>query len=129
MSSEIDQVVPHEFRPVVYVAGPFRSDPFAGIRKAILAAESLDRSGFVTAWVPHQNAMYDLVCPHTAEYWLGYDIAQLARSDALFRIPGLSDGADDEVAFAKEVGMPVFYNESEVIHWAQAWMDDGAAAE
>ncbi len=115
--------IPHEFRPVVYVAGPFRSDPFAGIRKAIVAADRLDESGVITAWVPHQNAMYDLVCPHTAEYWLGYDIAQLARSDALYRIPGMSDGADDEVAFAKEVGMPVFYDEQQVIAWAEEWLD------
>lgn len=115
--------IPHESRPVVYVAGPFRSDPFAGIRNAIVVADRLEETGIITAWVPHQNAMWDLVCPHTAGFWLDYDLAQLAKSDALLRIPGASEGADDEIDFAREVGMPVFYDEETTILWAKVWLE------
>lgn len=116
-------MIPHEFRPVVYVAGPFRlPEPFVNIRQAIVAGERLEESGVITAWVPHQNAMWDLVHPHDSEFWLDYDICQLSRSDALYRMPGMSPGADDEVTWAEAHELPVFYDQSDVIAWAESFI-------
>ncbi len=122
MSLEIGQVVPHEFRPVVYVAAPFRfPDPFANIRAAIEVGERLEASGVITAWVPHQNALWALIYPHDGEFWLDYDFSLLARSDALYRVEGCSDGADDEEAYSREVSMPIFRDDESVIAWATEW--------
>ena len=123
MSSES---VPHEFRPVVYVAAPFRfPDVFANIRAAIEVGERLEATGIITAWVPHQNALWGLIYPHDADFWLDYDFSQLARSDALFRVSGESPGADDEEAYCRrsDVVIPVFYDEDDVIVWAKGWLD------
>lgn len=116
--------IPHERRPVVYVAAPFRfPDPFANIRAAIEVGERLESTGLITAWVPHQNALWALVYPHDAAFWLDYDISQLARSDALYRVKGFSEGADDEEVFADDVKMPIFYDDESVILWAKEWLD------
>lgn len=42
--------------------------------------------------------------------WLDMDFAWVAVSDAVLRLPGESKGADMEVAFAAERGVPVFYS-------------------
>ncbi len=116
--------IPHEFRPVVYVAAPFRfPEPFANIRAAIEVGERLEQTGLITAWVPHQNALWALIYPHDPSFWLDYDISQLARSDALYRIQLPSDGADDEEAFADDVHMPIFYDDESVIVWAKEWLE------
>jgi hypothetical protein len=36
------------------------------------------------------------------------------KCDALLRLPGESIGADIEVAFARQIGQPVFYSVSEL---------------
>ena len=115
--------IPHEFRPMVYVAGPYRyPDPVDNTRNAIVVAERLELSGLITACVPHVNLVWSRVHPHDAEFWLDYDIAFLSKCDALLRIPGISDGADDEILYAKEVGMSVFHNEADVLEWAKEWL-------
>ncbi len=48
---------------------------------------------------------------------------QLARSDALYRVKGFSEGADDEEVFADDVKMPIFYDDESVILWAKEWLD------
>ena len=108
----------HE-RPLVYVAAPYRSDPVQNTRQAILFADRMQRVGGITCIVPHLNLGWDLVQPHEANYWLEYDFALLARCDALFRLPGESPGADDEVRFAGERGIPVFYRETTLLVWAR----------
>jgi hypothetical protein len=41
----------------------------------------------------------------------------LARCDAVFRIPGASQGADIEVAKAREMGLPVYTNIEQIPQW------------
>ncbi len=55
-----------------------------------------------------------------AEPWLTMDLAWVAVSDALLRLPGESTGADGEVAHAESLGIPVFHDIGEVIRWATA---------
>ena len=112
-------------RPLVYVAGPYRTpDPVVNTRNAVLAGDELNDTGLVTAFVPHLTLLWHIVCPHcdlTAAgqaYWYEYDMTVLNRSDALYRLPGESTGADAEMAFAVERGTPVFDDRSKLLDWA-----------
>ncbi len=117
-------IIPHEFRPMAYIASPYSlPDPVENTHLAIAAGERLDASGLLTAYIPHMNLLWHIVYPHDVDFWYGYDIAFLSRCDALYRLPGKSQGADDEIAFANEVGMPVFYDEDKIVAWAHEWLD------
>lgn len=47
--------------------------------------------------------------------WIGIDLAWVAQSDALLRLPGESTGADMEVECAHKHSIPVFTNIDELI--------------
>lgn len=94
-------------KPVVYVSGPYSSDPVSGTRAAVLVAEDLWRLGAVPL-VPHLSLLADLISPRSYEEWLEQDLALVARCDALVRLHGESAGADQEVAYAQGLGLPVF---------------------
>ncbi|MDE2099712.1 MAG: AAA family ATPase [Patescibacteria group bacterium] len=94
----------------VYVSGPFSSDPEAGTNAAIDAAEQLARAGY-EPFIPHLTREWDRRHPHPYEFWMDRDLAQLARCDALVRLPGHSPGADREVAWAHAHGIPVYIME------------------
>lgn len=106
-------------RPLVYVAGPYiRPDPVENTHKTIRVADELHDSGLVTAHVPHLTLLWHAITPQPADHWYAYDLAVLARCDALLRLPGDSTGADNEVAFARERGIPVFYDPEALLMWA-----------
>jgi hypothetical protein len=109
-------------RPFVYIAGPYvRPDPVENTHQTIKWADELQASGLITAYVPHLSLLWHIVVPHEPDYWYEYDLAILARCDALLRLPGESTGADNEVKFALEQNppMPVFYEIGELIAWAR----------
>ncbi len=49
------------------------------------------------------------------ENWMESDLPWVAVSDALLRLPGASKGADVEVAYAEQHGIPVFYTMEELL--------------
>lgn len=106
-------------RPLVYVAGPYaHPDPVENTHIAIKVGDRLNETGLVSAYVPHMSLIWHIVCPHDADYWYSYDLAVLFKCDALLRIPGFSAGADNEVSFANEHNIPVFFDEDELLEWA-----------
>lgn len=111
-------MIRHDSRPLCYLAGPFSSNPVANTRNAIVIADRIQATGLLTVHVPHLNILWDFICPHDDQYWLDYDYAILVRSNVLLRIPGDSPGADDEVPYAMERDIPVFYTEMELLYWA-----------
>lgn len=109
-------------RPLVYVAGPYTyGDPVLNTRRAINAAEGLLRNGLVTPVVPHLSMFWHLVHPRDLDWWYDYDVALLARCDALFRLAGESIGADREVAFAAERSIPTFTDAGPLESWAKGF--------
>jgi Domain of unknown function (DUF4406) len=101
--------LPYAERPLVYIAGPYtHPDPVENTHRTIRFATKLIDEGLVTPVVPHLTLLWHLVVPRPLEFWYEYDIATLARCDALYRLPGESHGADREVEFAREKGIPVF---------------------
>jgi nucleoside 2-deoxyribosyltransferase len=105
-------------RRLVYIAGPYtRPDPVANTRAALDTAERLHATGVVTCVVPHLTMLWHFAHPHDLEYWYELDLATLARCDALLRIPGESTGADREVTFAAQRGIPVFRDADALLAW------------
>ena len=105
-------------RKHIYVAGPLSGD-FDGNRdRAIDAADQLLAVGLYP-FVPHLIVEWHRRHPHHYEVWMVLDFAWIRRCDALYRMPGPSPGADREVAFAHELGLPVFHTISDVIVWAK----------
>jgi hypothetical protein len=111
---------------VVYVAGPYRSDPVAGTRAAIEAGIGLwrDSDGGVTPHIPHLTFLADLVCPMPRVEWLALDLGHLERCDAVLRLPGQSVGADIEVERAHALGIPVFTDPAYLLAWAAKRTED-----
>lgn len=92
----------------VYVAGPYsQGDQAANVRAAIDAADKLAAAGHVP-YIPHLTHFWHLVTPRPYQWWLDYDAQWLACCDAVLRLPGRSAGADEEVALAAELGIPVY---------------------
>ena len=110
----------HVDRPLIYIAGPYmHPDPVENTHKTIRIADDLQSNGLITAYVPHLSLLWHMVVPHDAAHWYDYDLSILARCDALLRIPGKSQGADDEVRFAYCHRIPVFYETSTLLNWAK----------
>lgn len=101
----------------VYVSGPLtRGNVFENINKAAKAGNQLMKLGF-HPMVPHLVALQEMVVPDLGyEDYMKMDLAWIERCDAVLRIPGESPGGDREVAYAKELGIPVFYTIDELVH-------------
>jgi hypothetical protein len=108
----------------IYVAGPISSDPMGGARRAMEAGAELMAGGLVP-FVPHLSILWEISHPRSYEEWMSWDFAWLSRCDALYRVPGKSSGADREVEFARELGIPVFFEVVEAVAWARG--EKGAA--
>lgn len=105
-------------RPLVYLAGPYSFDPIVTTHEAVHNADAAQDTGLVTVYVPHLSMLSNLVKPKPVNHWYAWDLAMLARCDALWRIPGDSFGADNEVSFAIERHIPVFYDAASLLQWA-----------
>ena len=98
----------------VYVAGPITGEGHVAhnVRNAVHVGDVLFRCGY-TPFIPHLDVFWNMVYPKPNESWLKWDFAWLEKCDALFRLSGVSPGADLE--HAKKLGIPVFYDLSELI--------------
>lgn len=105
-----------KFRGEVYVAGPVRVDPLAGLSVALDAAERL-LAARICPIVPQLDQLWLLARPKPDPYALlmPMDLWRVRRANALLRLPGPSLGADAEVVHASEHGVPVFFSVDDVI--------------
>ena len=115
---------------VVYIAGPIsKGDLGTHVRATVDVANRLQAAG-VAPIVPHlQSVLWWLINPPEQAkcdgyaVWLPMDFAYIQRSDAVLRLPGESAGADQEVAFAESIGVPVFYDVEALLEWLnKPWM-------
>ena len=95
----------------VYVAGPIsKGDVRENVERGIKAGLELLEAGYAP-FIPHLSHLADpkaLAGSDLYERWLSLDFSWVAACHALLRIPGDSDGADREVAFARANGIPVY---------------------
>lgn len=91
----------------VYIAGPYTSGDVAqNVHAAIAAANAVVEMG-AYPYIPHLDHFWHLVYPCSYSFWMAQDRAWLARCDLLYRLPGYSKGADEEVQIAVSLGIPV----------------------
>lgn len=106
---------------MVYIAGPYTNpDPVVNTREALDEADFLlDELGLerVTPIVPHLTMFWHFNMPRDVDFWYQYDLAVLERCDVLYRIPGESTGADNEVKFAEGHGIPVWRDAESLVHY------------
>jgi hypothetical protein len=94
----------------VYIASPYtKGDVAQNVRRQIDAANQLAKLGYVPFW-PLSSHFWHMVHEHEYEFWMRQDEEWVRRCDCLLRLPGESAGADQEVALAKSLNIPVFYS-------------------
>lgn len=107
----------------VFIAGPMSTsgEPGENMNAAAVAAADLLLVGFFP-FVPHVNWILHAIRPDIAvQTWKRWDHYWLILCDAVLRLPGRSCGADEEVALAKKIGIPVFYDlKSLMVHFDEA---------
>lgn len=97
----------------VYLAGPIATgDQFANTGRALQWADKLKQKGFCV-FVPHWGALQQMYSPWAYDEWLEYDYVWLDKCEVLFRLSGISNGSDKEVARAKARGMSIFYEDAD----------------
>jgi hypothetical protein len=95
-------------RPRVYIAGPITlGDPRSHVDHAMTFAKELFRLGFAPL-CPHLSYFFPWQAEMTHNQWMEFDLPWVEVADAVYRIPGVSRGADEEVAFAWSKHIPVF---------------------
>jgi len=104
---------------LIYVAGPISGNELANIGKAVTVANMLMDWGFAVICPHSMSALMQMTKPRTHQEWLQMDFEIIRRCDALFRIAGPSVGADMEVKFSKDNGIPVFYDMRSLIGWVK----------
>lgn len=116
-------------KKVVYISAPMKlGDRLHNISQADDAHAKLMQAGYsVINPVLNFYAGNAYTSPHTGEVlantdrkgefyqfthadWLSCDKAQVAKCDAVLRLPGESVGADEETAFARQLRIPVFHS-------------------
>ena len=101
----------------VYVCGPItKGNMTDNIGRGIKAGAELMAAGFVP-YIPHLDFMAAIMCPNEFSYEaiLTADLEWISRCDAILRLPGESPGGNREVAYAKKIGVPVFYTLKDLV--------------
>ena len=94
----------------VYLAAPYTDpDPVENTHRAVVACNRLREMGY-TPFCPHLMMLWHFICPQPYRYWLDYDIEWLAKCDVLLRLPGRSNGADEEEVAAGRLGIPMVFS-------------------
>ena len=97
------------YRRLVYVAGPYSSAPIENTRAALMVGDKLWELGYAP-FVPHLTMLWHMVSPKCYEEWMAIDRPWLRVCEAMFRIRGVSAGADREELIFLRQGRPVFYD-------------------
>jgi hypothetical protein len=106
-------------RPWVYVAGPYTVGRLTvNIRKAIAAAEQILEAGGYPL-IPHLDFLWDIVNPK-GDWWYDYTLELMRRCDIVYRLPGVSAGADGEEEEARRLGIPITHSISGFRIWKEA---------
>ena len=99
----------------VYIASPYKKgDKQENVMRQISAFNALVTHGHVP-FAPNLGHYVDIHYPRPCTWWIEHDLVWLEFCDALLRLDGESNGADIEVARAKELGIPVFYSLRELV--------------
>lgn len=100
-------------KTVVYIACPMRQGHWTdNVIEALDIADDMMNKGY-SVIIPILSWFWDMRHPHKFEDWIEMDYGLISISDAVFRIPGLSEGADLEMDYAAREGKNLYYDLSE----------------
>jgi hypothetical protein len=100
----------------IYIASPYgpNGDTAVNVRRSLEAANALAEAG-LAPFAPLLSHFWHFLFPHPSAFWMAMDMEWVRACDALLRLSGASDGADQEVALAHTIGIPVFYSVEKVV--------------
>lgn len=112
----------------IYCAGPLYSSGMLdrNVVEAVRTGRQIEQAGrlygvVLHAMVVHSGAYAEqLIAPRTHVEAQTWDDFWLSRCDAVFRMEGVSRGADWEVSLAGTLGIPVFTELTSLLDWARA---------
>lgn len=94
----------------IYIASPYtKGDVAVNVKHQIDAANTLMNHGFAP-FVPLYSHFQHMAHPRPYQDWIDIDLVWVESCDAVLRLAGASEGADGEVEYANELGIPVFYD-------------------
>jgi len=100
-------------KKIIYISSPYSIGNQAdNVRRQVMVANELLGMGFIP-FCPCLH-LWHLITPKLQREWLDIDLALLPRMDGLLRLPGESQGADNEVALALKLGIKVYYSIGEI---------------
>jgi hypothetical protein len=100
---------------IIYIASPYTiGDPLDNAKRQIEASDHLWKNG-IGSFLPLLSHFQEGISPRPYEEWFLLDKEMIKRCDAALRLSGTSKGADLEIAYAKEIGIPVFHDSEECI--------------
>ena len=101
----------------VYIAAPYsKGIPLLNTIRAIRAANRVANMGAMP-FVPHLSWLWACCFHRPYRWWMDWCLSWLKFCDAVLRLPGYSPGADEEVAEARRLGIPVFYSLEDLKVW------------
>ena len=123
--------IPAKKRPLVYLAGPYTlGDKRKNVAWQAELFMTLVNDGVVWPYSPlTETEEPDANCSQSHETWMAYSYEVLSRCDAVYRTAAHgsdgyrqweSVGADLEVAYAEQHGIPVFFDGDELYHWVKS---------
>lgn len=111
------------FKPLVYVASAYRGNIPRNVRLAVVTGGILRDSLGIVDIVPHRSMLDDMYSPRSDQYWLDTTMDLMRECDAVYRMPGASEGADAEVKEAERLGIPVFTDLGGLKTWVTEWKE------
>jgi hypothetical protein len=99
----------------IYVAGPYSiGNREENVKEALTIGSQLLDLGFFP-YVPHLTHFWHTLYPRPKEDWMDLDFTFLEVCQGLFRIKGISVGADIEENIARRNNIPIFYEIPELV--------------
>ena len=110
----------------VYIASPYTiGDVAVNVHTSFQAAAYLRTLGALP-FAPLRSHFEHMAFPQHYEHWMLEDFEYIRMSHALWRLNGISPGADREVEFADSLNIPVFYHtKSHITEWINSQLLSG----
>ena len=108
----------------VYIASAYSlGSEGENVRISLECANELINEGFAP-YSPLLTHFQHMIFPQDYDIWMSLDLEWLCVCDCLLRLPGESIGADNEVEFARNNSIPVFYTIQQIIEYYNALTDE-----
>lgn len=105
----------------VYIASPYtKGDVAVNVKVQLDMADQLMNYGFAP-FVPLYSHFQHMAHPRNHRDWMDLDLEWLAMCNCVLRLPGKSAGADEEVALALKLNIPIYYSLGELIDEVESY--------